>query len=305
MSLALQLVIPLPYLAWVPVAAILLGVILWKASFDLLENGSAIFGLAMLVTVAAMIKLAPPWSETARQLIHPVIPGDRVVAYLFAGLSLLGSYMTPYQFFFYSSGAVEEEWSGPDLVINRVTSIVGSFFGAIIDFALFVVAGVVLFPRHAQVQTLADAAVPIATSLGSIGLALFILGAFAVSMGAGLETALSGAYAACQYMGWDWGKQGRPSEAPLFSLGYLIMLVAAVALAFTRVDPVQITIITLALAAATLPFTFIPLLIIANDRDYVGDQRNTRAINAAALLIIGLLLVVTFAALPLLVATGG
>jgi Mn2+/Fe2+ NRAMP family transporter len=238
-------------------------------------------------------------------LLHPTIPGSQVAAYLFAALSLLGSYMTPYQFYFYSSGAVEEEWSGGDLVVNRVTSIVGSLFGAAVDFALIVIAGLVLFPRHAQVQTLADAGAPVAAGLGHVGLALFILGAFAVSMGAGLETALSGAYAACQYMGWDWGKQGRPSQAPLFSLGYLVMLVAAVALAFTRVDPVQITVVTLAIAAATLPLTFVPLLIIANDRDYVGEQRNTRPINAAALLILGLLLVVTVAAVPLLVLTGG
>ena len=44
---------------------------------------------------------------------------------------------------------------------------------------------------------------------GSIGWPMFIVGAFAVSMGAGLETALSGAYAACQYFGWDWGKHAR------------------------------------------------------------------------------------------------
>ena len=305
MSLALQLALPLPYLAWIPLAAALLGVILWKASFDLLENGSAILGLAMLAAVAAMIKLTPSWSEPASQLLHPTLPGGQLAAYLFAGLGLLGSYMTPYQFYFYSSGAVEEEWSGADLVINRVTSIVGSVFGAAIDFALIVIAGLVLFPRHALVQTLADAGAPIAAGLGHIGWALFILGAFAVSMGAGLETALSGAYAACQYMGWDWGKQGRPAEAPLFSLGYLVMLILAVALAYTRIDPVQITVVTLAIAAATLPFTFIPLLIIANDREYVGDQRNTRPINVAALLILGLLLVVTVAAVPLLLLTGG
>jgi len=306
MSLALELATRVSYLLWLPLAAVLLGIILWKSSFDLLENGTAILGLAMLVAVVALFKLAPPWPELGTQLIHPAMDVvDSLPGYLFAAIALLGGYMTPYQFYFYSSGAVEDEWSGADLLMNRVTSLVGSTFGAGIDFALIVIAALVLFPQHADVSSLGDAGRPIAESLGGVGWALFLLGAFAVSMGAGLETALSGAYAVCQYFGWDWGKKGRPSQAPLFHLGYLVMLVMAVVLACTGVDPIKVTIVSLALAAATLPFTFLPLLIVANDRDYVGEQQNTLAINVVAVLMLGVLCLVTLAVVPLLVLTGG
>jgi Mn2+/Fe2+ NRAMP family transporter len=213
--------------------------------------------------------------------------------------------MTPYQFYFYSSGAMEEEWTGADLLINRTTSIVGSIFGALVDFALVIIAALVLFPRHLQVNSLGDAGQPVKESLGSIGWVFFLLGAFSVSMGAGLETALSGAYAACQYFGWDWGKHGKPRQAPLFALGYILMLLAALGIAVTGIDPIKLTIVTLAVAAATLPFTFLPLLIVANDRDYVGNQANTLAINVVALVILVLLLLVTVAAIPLLIITGG
>ena len=39
------------------------------------------------------------------------------------------------------------------------------------------------------------------------------------------------------------------------------------------------TAITMAIGAVSLPFTFLPLLIIANDKDYMGDQKNNLAIN--------------------------
>lgn len=306
MSLALELATRVSYLVWFPLAALLLGVILWKATFDLLENGSAILGLAMFVAVVALVKLAPPWRDVGVALVHPAIaPGGSLPLYLFAAISLLGGYMTPYQFYFYSSGAVEEEWDGRDLLINRATAIVGSAFGAIIDLALIVVAGLILFPRHLQVNGLGDAGLPIKEGLGGVGWAFFLVGAFAVSMGAGLETALSGAYAFCQYFGWDWGKKARPGQAPLFSLGYLVMLILAVILAYTGVDPIQVTIVTLAVAAATLPFTFLPLLIIANDEDYMGDQKNTVAINVVAIVVLALLTLVTIAVIPLMVMTGG
>lgn len=305
MTLTLELATHISYLLWFPVAALFVGIILWKAGFELLENGSAIAGLAMLVVVVAMFRLAPSWSQVGTQILHPTVPSGRLAAYLFAGIGLLGSYMTPYQFYFYSSGAVEEEWAGPDLLVNRITSLVGSGFGAIIDLALMVTAALVLFPQHQQVNSLGDAGHPVILSLGTAGWVLFLIGTFAVTLGAGLETALSGAYSICQYFGWDWGKRGRPREAPLFHLSYFVMLLLAMLFAYTGVNPIELTLITMAIAAMTLPFSFVPLLIVANDDDYVGDQKNTPAVNALAVIILLLLVVVTVATIPLFVLTGG
>lgn len=298
MTLSLELATHISYLLWFPVATVFVAIILWRAGFDLLENGSAIFGLAMLVVVVSMVRLAPPWGTIARESLHPTLPVGQLAAYFFAAVGLLGSYMTPYQFYFYSSGAVEEEWTGPDLIINRITSLFGSMFGAIIDLGLMVTAAMLLYPHH-SVNTLADAGLPTKIGLGEVGWVLFLVGTFAVTLGAGLETALSGAYAVCQYFGWDWGKRGRPRQAPLFHLSYLVMLVLAMILAYTGINPVQLTLITMAVAAMTLPFTFLPLLIVANDREYVGDQKNTPQINVLAGIILALLVVVTLATIPL------
>lgn len=306
MTLALELATRVSYLLWIPLAALFLGVVLWRLSFDVLDNSAAILGLAMLVTVVAMVRLAPPWGQVVVDLVHPSTDTiGQVPAYLFAVASLLGGYMTPYQFAFYTSGAIEDAWTGKDLLTNRVVSTIGTVFGAAIDFALIVVAAVVLFPQHHPVNGLGDAALPVQTSLGLIGLGLFLLGTFAVSLGAGLETALSGAYSLCQYFGWDWGKKGRPRDAPLFHFVYIVMLVVAAVLALTGVDPIKLTTYTLAIAAAALPLTFLPLLIVANDRDYMGDQKNTAAINVVAVLILALLTATTIAVIPLLILTGG
>jgi Mn2+/Fe2+ NRAMP family transporter len=306
MSLVLEIVSRLSYLLWVPVIGVLLAIVLWRESFDVLENGSAALGLAMLVSVVALFKLDPNWGEIGKAVVHPPASTmGSMPVYLFAAFGLLGGYMTPYQFFFYSSGALEEEWTGEDLVINRATSIVGSIFGGIVAFALIVISAVVLFPKGMQVQTLRDAGQPIRASLGLDGFGVFLFGAFAVSLGAGIESALSGAYAVCQYFGWDWGKHGKPRQAPLFVLTYLAMIAAAIVIALTGVDPIRITVVSLAAAAASLPFTFGPLLIVANDKDFVGDQANTPAVNAAAIVILVLLIMVTIGVIPLLILTGG
>jgi Mn2+/Fe2+ NRAMP family transporter len=91
----------------------------------------------------------------------------------------------------------------------------------------------------------------------------------------------------------------------VFHLGYLVMVALAMALAFTGIDPIKLTVVTLALGAASLPFTFLPLLIIANDPDYMGEQKNTLPLNIVAIIVLVMLTLVTIAAVPLIILTGG
>lgn len=306
MALVIELLTHLSYLWWYPLAALLIALVLWFSSFKFIENAASILGLCILVFVAAAIKLNAPWGEVGRQLVLPSIPsGVGLAAYAFAAISLLGAFMTPYELYFYSSGAIEEKWSGGDIITNRVTAIVGFTFGSVIVVAMMVGAAQVFFPHGIQPQAFASAVVPPQAAFGIVGLILFIVGAFASTAGAALETSLSGTYTICQFFGWDWGQNHNPKDAPVYTLLYLVMIVAAVMVAFTGIDPVKLTIYTTALAAFSLPFTFIPLLIVANDEVYMGNQRNTRLINVSSIFFLVVLCIVTLATIPLFVLSGG
>ena len=142
-------------------------------------------------------------------------------------------------------------------------------------------------------------------ALGFIGLAAFLLGAFAVTGGAAFEATLSTTYTLCQYFGWDWGQDHNPRDAPAFTLLYLVAIIAAVIIAFTGIDPIKLTIYTTALAAFSLPFTFIPLFLVANDREYMGDQRNSLLANITGGFFVAVLCVVTIVTIPLFILSGG
>ena len=213
--------------------------------------------------------------------------------------------MTPYQFYFYSSGAIEDEWSGEDLLTNRITSLIGSVFGAMIDFALIVIAAVVLFPQHAGVQQprrrgAADQDEP-------RGDWIWLLHPRRVRRlhGRGVGDRAQRRVRGLPVFRLGLGQEGPPRQAPLFHLGYLIMFVVAMILAYTHVDPIRLTVLTMAFGAFSLPFTFLPLLVVANDADYMGEQKNTVPINIVAGIMLALLTVVTIAAIPLFIMTGG
>jgi manganese transport protein len=305
MSLVLQILTHLSYLWWFPVAALLIAVVLWFASFAVVENSASLLGLTILVFVVCALKLAPPWGEVARQAVLPSIPaGHGLAAYGFAAVSLIGAFMTPFETYFYSSGAIEEKWDGSDIVINRVTATLGMSFGSIIAVAMMVVAAQTFFPHGLQAQSFGAIRVPLVATLGTLGLVGFLLGAFFCTSAAALEVALSTAYTGCQFFGWDWGQSHKPKDAPVFSLWFLLALVLAMLIAFTGIDPIKLTIYTTALAAFSLPFTFAPLLIVANDERYMGEQRNGILANIAGVFFLIVLTVVTLITIPLFIMSG-
>lgn len=305
MTLVISYITHISYLLLIPLAALLLAIFVWKVDFEIMDNVGALIGLTMLVAVVTMIASVHDWIHMAISLFHPSMATAHPVAlYLFSAISLLGAYMTPYQFDFYSAGALEEEWGATEFVTNRVVSTVGTGFGALITLGLTGTAAALLYPHHQAVSGFADAVLPFRESLGAVGVAFFLVGTFAVSFGAGLEATMSGSYAVMQYFGFDWGKKGTALQEPLFYFGLLGMLVLAVLIGETRVNPLLTTTLTMAIGAVALPFNFLPLLIVANDRDYMGDSKNAPAMNIVACIILGLLILVTVGAIPLLILSG-
>jgi manganese transport protein len=56
-------------------------------------------------------------------------------------------------------------------------------------------------------------------------------------------------------------------------------------------------------SAVALPLTYFPILVVANDREYMGEQANGRFGNTLATLYLVLVTVAAVAALPLMLIT--
>lgn len=305
-ALAIQLLTGIGYLVWVPVGAIGLALALWIFNFSRVDTAAALAGLTMLVMVAAVVALGPRWGDIGLSLIHPMIGhGYSTADYCFGVASLLGSFMTPYQFDFYSAGAIEEGWTGDDLSRNRIVAVVGTTFGACLTLAVMDAGGKALYPYKHSIDSIRAAGQPAMDAFGHLGFTIFVLGVLSVSVAACVELCLSGGYGVAQYFGWDWGKSGPAREAPMFNIVFLGMILVAALIDLTGVNPIQFTVITMALSSAALPFTFIPLLLVANDRQFMGRLRNPLPVNIVAGIVLGVLILITLATLPLLVITGG
>ncbi|GAB2923289.1 divalent metal cation transporter [Micromonospora polyrhachis] len=304
-ALALQLLSDVPYLVWVPLVALVLWLALWRVRFETLERIFGLAGLTLVVLVIAILWLNPPFGELAGQALTPAPPeGENWPTYWFFAIALFASAMTPYEVFFFSSGGVEERWTAKDLVVSRINVFVGFPLGGLLAFGFLATSAIVFHPLDVGVDTLGQAVLPAGLAFGKVGLALIILGVFAATFGAAMETSLSSGYAVAQYFGWSWGKLLRPRQAIRFHTVVLVSILLAVAALLTTIDPVQLTEYMLIFSAVVLPLTYLPILVVANDRGYLGDKVNGPFANTLGVVYLVIVMAAAVAAIPLMVMTG-
>jgi Mn2+/Fe2+ NRAMP family transporter len=304
-ALALQLVTGDGPTLWMPLAAFAVWIVVWRAKFSQLENAAGLLGLSLIVFAVAVVLLGPDWGELGRQALLPAVPaGEQPATYWFYAVALFGAAMTPYEVFFFSSGAVEEGWTRKDLGQARVNVLVGFPLGGLLSLAIAASAAIVLLPQAIAVTSLSQVVLPVVQAGGTIAFCFLMVGMLAAFFGAALETTLSSGYTIAQYFGWSWGKFRRPAKAARFHLVMLIGLLAAVGILLTGVDPIAVTEYSVVFSAVALPLTYIPILIISNDPDYMGAAVNGRIVNALALIYLVIIVVASVAAIPLMIVTG-
>ena len=301
-AIVLQLLSDLPFLALLPLAFLALVVAIWFLEFEWIERVFGYAGLCLIVFVVAAIKLEPDWGSVAHGFVPQIDTADPLV-YLYFVVGLLGAAMTPYEVYFYSSGAIEEGWTPKDLGLNRLNTLIGYGLGGILSFALMITAGALFLPSGIQPELIGTVALGAEVPLGQIGLILALVGILFAVGGAAIDTCFSGAYNMAQFFGWEWGKYRGAAGAPRFTVAWLVLLVLACLLIATGIDPVMLTEYAVIFSAVALPLTYLPILLVANDRAYMREYANGRLANVFGVVYLVIILFIALAAIPLMLIT--
>lgn len=299
-ALALQLLSGMSYTALLFVAVLGIALVLWLMPFGWIERVFGYAGLALLVFAVSAVKLEPDWGDVAKGFVPSAGASDPIVYWYFV-VGLIGAAMVPYEVYFYSSGAVEERWQPKDLGVNKANAIVGYSLGGLLSFCLMISAGALFLPAGVSPEQLGSVALLAEVPLGEIGLVLALVGILFAVSGAAIDSAFSGAYNVAQFLGWQWGKYLEPVGAPRFPLAWAVMLMLALGIVATGVDPIFVTEISVIFSVVALPLTYVPILLVANDRAYMGEHRNGRLANAFGIFYLLVVLLTALAAIPLLV----
>jgi Mn2+/Fe2+ NRAMP family transporter len=297
-----------PYRALLVVGFVFLLLAVWFLPFEWIERFFGLLGLLMTVFIVAAIYLHPDWKQVAASFIPNVPSFDakgEYYNYAYFVVALLSSIMLPYETYFYASGGIEDRWEPQDVTVNRVVVIIGFTLGSVLAVALILIGAQLFLPTKLEPNLPGAAALGPVVTFGKIGLIVGLLGMFFAFGGAAIENAMTGAYNLAQFLGWPWGKFRKPAGAPRFTLAWIGMLVLALVIIITGVDPVQVVEYSIIFAVVILPLTYLPLLMAAGDKNLMGPFANGWLAKTLGWFYLLLICLAALAAIPLLVISHG
>jgi Mn2+/Fe2+ NRAMP family transporter len=213
--------------------------------------------------------------------------------------------LMPYEIYFYSSGAVEEEWSERDIKVNRANAIVGFGLGGLFSVGIMVAAAQVLLPAGVRPDSIGTVALVGQVPYGELGLLLALVGMLFAVGGATIDTCFSAAYNLAQHQGWKWGKRLGLLDEPRFSLSLAGFALLGFTIAETGIDPIALTEYAVIFSIPVLPLTYLPILLVGGDRRTMGRHANGPVSTILGWGYFVLICILAVAAPILFVATNG
>jgi Mn2+/Fe2+ NRAMP family transporter len=297
-----------PYLL---MAVLMTGVLIlsiWVLPFKWIERIYGLLGLFMIVFAAALVGIHPPWNKIAGAFVPQVPHGlstRELLTFAYFGVAIISAVMFPYEVYFYSSGGIEEGWGPKDLLTNRLTSIIGMGLGSTLAISILANSAQLFGPLNIDPEIPGSAALQAAVPFGKWGLILALLGMFFAVAGAAVETCMANAYSIAQFFGWIWGRHKKPWEAPRFTVTWILLFLAALAIVLTGIDVMMLVEFAVLFSILVLPLTYLPLLLLAGDRKYMREQVNGPLAKALGWFYFAVITTAAVAALPLFFLTSG
>ena len=303
-AIALQMATGVRFAYWALPIAFVGWLVLWRGTFGTVEKGAATLGLVSIVFAIGAAALHPRWTSVGAGLI-PTAPSHDRARYWYLALSVLGASISPYLYFFYSSGAVEDKWTPEHLVVNRATASLGNVFGGGLSLMVLVVAALVFLPRGIRIDKYEQLGMILTPVLHHPGFVFFLATLGITCFGTTLEITLSIAYVLAQGLGWRWSENLRPARDSRFTATYTIMIFAAAIPILVGTDVLALTNFSMVLTAASLPISVLPLFVLMNDRDVMEKHVNGIAGNIALGALAVISIVLFLFAVPLQIMGGG
>jgi Mn2+/Fe2+ NRAMP family transporter len=220
-------------------------------------------------------------------------------------VAIVSAVMFPYETYFYSSGGIEEKWGPKDLGINRLTAILGMGLGSLLAISILANSAQLFGPVNVDPELPGTAALEAAIPFGKWGLIVALLGMLFAVAGAAVETCMANAYSIAQFFGWIWGRHKKPWEAPRFTITWIALFLLALAIVLTGVDVMMLVEFAILFSVLVLPFTYLPVLLLSEDRKYMREYVNGRLAKTLGWFYFGVITIAAIAALPLYFLTSG
>ena len=282
----------------VPLAAFVVWGIVVRGTYSSVEKIFLSASAFYVAYILSGILARPDWKAAALSTVtQPDSLAFRNYGYLSMVIGLVGTTIAPWMQFYLQASIVEKGITVRQYKASRLDVIIGCLFAAIVAWFIVVACAATL---HAvgkyDIENGADAAQALRPLAGRWASLLFAAGLFNASLFAASILPISTAYAVCEGLGFESGLDKRFDEAPAFYWLYTALIVfGAGVLLVPRFPLFRVMVLSQVANGILLPFVLIPVLILINDKELMGEHVNSRGYNVVAWITVGVMIALTAA----------
>jgi Mn2+/Fe2+ NRAMP family transporter len=252
-----------------------------------------VLGLAAFngLFLLAAILVRPRAGAVASSLSFTPFPGGSFNTLLLLLASTVGATVTPWMIFFQQGASADKGMTARDIKHGRGDTAAGAVLAAVFGLGALIAGAALLAHHGAGIQGFAGAGFPGALrhAAGGLAGAVFALGLIEAGAVAILTICASTAYAAGECAGVSHSFNSSPRNAAVFYAANLaIALLAAVVILIPGAPLLAITLNANVLATVLLPVSLVFMVMLASDKELMGQWANKRSTNTVAITIVAL-----------------
>ena len=249
--------------------------------------GLAIFNGLFLV---AAVMVGPDWGHVGHAVVtFSPFPGGSFNTLLLLIASTIGATVTPWMIFFQQSASADKGLTPNDLRHGRYDTIAGGVMAALFGCGALIAGAALAGHAGSSIQGLAGAGLPGALKIvsGNAVGTVFALGLIEAGAVALLTISASTGYAVGECVGAAHSFNNSARKAAVFYAANIgAALVAAGIILIPGAPLLSIALNANVLATVLLPVTLVFMLMLANDRQLMGEWVNKPSTNRIAVVIV-------------------
>lgn len=257
-----------------------------KDFYKMLEKLMLTLVILMLLSFLITVFLTTPSIGDLSTGFAPIMPDGSlplIIALTATCFSVVGAS--------YQSYLVREKGWGTDLAKEaKKESFLGIFILGLISALVMIAAAAVLLPQGIKINTIADMGRALEPLYGSWATIIFMLGLFGAAFSSMMGNATIGG--AMVSDGFGLGSNLSDKKVKLAIIA-VMLFGSVIGLLFSGI-PVNMIIFAQAITIIVVPFVAIALLVVANDKEIMGDLKNSYLSNIIGVLGLIVLLLLAF-----------
>lgn len=250
-----------------------------RGSYKITQAIMLLVSLFYLVYIVSAVKANPDWGLAISNLVYPhgvEFTPAYLRNYLFIGMGVVGTMITPWGQFFISSFAFDKNIEAGKIIFSQIETYVGSFITHFIAFFLVVATAATLFTHGITLTTGEEAALAIEPFTGRFASVLFAAGLLNAGFIGLVVVSLSTAYAFSEFFGTSGSLDSNFKQSKLFYWIYILQIIIAGGIAILPgISLFKLAVFTQTLNAVALPLVFYYLIHLTSNKTLMGAHVNS------------------------------